>query len=186
MNWSWSVGVCLVSLTIGLGLSSGCARSKLNSPTEGRSTIDVAPPIPATLSHRLLTWRRIPSTIVSLDATGDPMIPQPTVEHPAQVRVGEPLRVTVRSFGGGCEAAGGADGWVEDLEAEIRPWDYTHVPEGPAGMDYICTVPLNIFKRAVPLVFDQAGTATIRVHGIRSHAREPERPITLISSVQVR
>lgn len=168
-------------------LAAGCAGPPAG-PGAPASTRDirVAPAPPAGPSHREVTWRRIESTIVFLDYRGEAMIPEPTVEHASRVQVGEPLQVTIRSFGGGCEAAGGLDGTVRGLVAELRPWDYTHVPSGPAGLEYVCTTPLNVFKRTATVVFDQPGTATIRVHGLRSHGREPGNPpVVLTSTVEV-
>lgn len=169
-----------------VGLIAGCTRPVLDAPAGGPRDISIAPFPPAATSARPLAWRRIDATIVALNYQGEAAIPEPSVEHAANVRVGEPLAVTVRTFGGGCEAAGGADGRVHGLAADLHPWDYTHMPDGPAGLEYICTVPLNVFKRTVQLVFNRAGKATIRVHGSRSHGREPTRPITLTSTVQVR
>lgn len=168
-------------------VAGGCAAppAGVGVPASARD-IRVAPSPPAGPSHREVTWRRIESTIVFLDYRGEAMIPEPTVEHSLRVRVGEPLRVTIRSFGGGCEAAGGLDGAVQGLTAELRPWDYTHAPSGPAGLEYVCTTPLNVFKRTATLVFDQPGRATIRVHGLRSHGREPGHPpVVLTSTVAV-
>ena len=175
--------VCVAAL-----LMAGCTTPPQGTPRAGpppgAREIRVSPPAPAVLPGRSTSWRRIESTIVFLDYEGRPMTDGPWVEHAGRVRAGETLDVTIRSFGGGCEAAGGADGWVRGLEAEVRPWDYTHVPEGPDGLEYVCTTPLNMFRRTVELVFEMPGTATIRVHGIRSHGREPQRPIMLTSTVR--
>lgn len=151
----------------------------------GASEIRVTPPTPPVLPGRPMRWRRIEATIVFLDYESRPMTDRPAVEHPGRVRAGEPLKVTIRSYGGGCEAAGGAEGWIRGLAAEVHPWDYTHMPEGPAGLEYVCTTPLNIFKRTLDLVFDAPGTATIRVHGLRSHGREPGNPPVVLTSTAV-
>lgn len=89
------------------------------------------------------------------------------VSHAPRVKAGTPLEVRLFSYGGGCEAAGGATVHVEASEARIDVWDYTRVPLQGDPRDMICTTALSTFKRTVWVSFAQRGSATIRVSGKR-------------------
>ena len=81
---------------------------------------------------------------------------------PDTVTAGEYFGAAVTTVGGGCERAGEVevdDGWPGRV-ATLRPYDITRTPEGGA-----CTYILNVFPRAVALVFYEPGLATVRAEG---------------------
>lgn len=131
------------------------------------------------------SWRRIPATIVARNYEGRELIPGAAIQHAPKITAGVPLEVTIHSFGSGCEEAGGVDGTIDVLNADLRPWDYTHAPDPDSGVEYVCTSQLKVFTQTFGIVFQSKGTATMRAHGIVSHGRKPDAPIKLTSTVVV-
>lgn len=104
------------------------------------------------------------------------------ITAPQTVRAGEAFEVTITTFGGGCERAGGADVKVEGTTATIAVYDFT-----VAGPAVSCIAELKRLPRTVTLRFDQPGAAVIRVEGQRVGQDAPaegvattlEQPITV-------
>ena len=109
-----------------------------------------------------------------LEHYGDP----PRVTAPASVLVGDPVTVSVTSYGGGCVRKGYTDVVQgERMTVSVRPYDL-YVGDGKV----VCTDELALYQHDVTLRFDQPGTATIRIHGTRMPGGEP---ITLTRTVVV-
>jgi hypothetical protein len=81
----------------------------------------------------------------------------PRVEISAPGRV---VQVAVTTNGGGCLSKGNTVTRVSSLQADVTPWDYT-APPGTA-----CTRQLVSVRHTATLLFDRAGEAVIRVHGL--------------------
>lgn len=102
------------------------------------------------------------------------------VAAPTTVRAGETFEVTITTFGGGCERAGGADVRVEGLVATISVYDFT-----VAGPAVSCTAELKRLPRTVSLSFAEAGAAVIRIEGQRVASDTPGAPTTLEQPITV-
>jgi hypothetical protein len=93
---------------------------------------------------------------------GDPV----TIEVADSVAAGAPLRVVVRTYGGGCVFQGYTRAVVTGLQATVEPYDSVYAP----GENEACTAELRHYLHETSVTFDAAGAATIRVTG----RREPE------------
>ena len=102
------------------------------------------------------------------------------ISAPATVRAGQTFQVTITTFGGGCERAGGTRVSVQGSVATISVYDFT-----VAGPAVSCTAMLKRLPRTVDLRFDAAGAATIRVEGLRVGSEATGAPKTLEQSVTV-
>ena len=109
--------------------------------------------------------RRVPGIIDFYDSgTAD------VITAPDRVRAGEELQVTITTFGGGCERAGGADVRMAANTATVSVYDYS-----AAGPEVACTQELKRMPRTVTLRFPTPGEALIRVEGVRvGQATPPE------------
>jgi hypothetical protein len=85
---------------------------------------------------------------------------EPRVEVPASAPAGEvfPLRVT--TIGGSCRIGDEPDVERAGQQVDVRIWELH--PAGGA-----CDRALREHRFSVALRFDQSGTATVRVHGLR-------------------
>jgi hypothetical protein len=83
------------------------------------------------------------------------------IEAPASAQVGESFELGVSTFGGGCTELVRTEVVIEGLEVDVRPYDRGY------ESDEVCTDILVVLDHGVGLSFDQAGSATIRVHGRR-------------------
>ena len=90
------------------------------------------------------------------------------IAAPSSVRVGEDVQVTVTTFGGGCERAGGVDVTMTSNTATLAVYDYS-----TAGPDVACTTELKRMPRTVTLRFPASGQAVIRVEGTRMGPETP-------------
>jgi len=99
----------------------------------------------------------------------------PVLAAPATTFVGEPVTVTVTTFGNTCVSAAGAEVVRRGLEATITPFDQERLIGG-------CLDVRQANPRPVALSFDHAGEATIRVRG-----RSPREPgfVTVEASLTV-
>ena len=89
---------------------------------------------------------------------GDPF--QATV--PATATVGEPLDVTVVTYGDGCTEKGETTVQLERLQAEIRPYD---VDTEPASGD--CPAILRVHEHTASVTFAEAGEAEVVFYGLK-------------------
>jgi len=91
-----------------------------------------------------------------IDFGGGPPSP---IDLPDTVVQGVPFVSTVTTFGSGnCVRADGADVHVSGLTAHVTPYDLVAVTG-------VCTDDLAPYPREVTLQFDEAGEATVWVHG---------------------
>jgi hypothetical protein len=96
------------------------------------------------------------------------------VTLPDTVAVGLAATVTIRTYGGGClvrdqERGGRTSVNVRDRIAVLVPFDRFDLgPRALTGSTWSCTDQLLHWTRVVPVVFDEPGSATIRVRGISS------------------
>lgn len=99
------------------------------------------------------------------------------VEAPDEAVAGVPIRVTVKTFGGGCVRKSHTEAGVSELVGTVVPWDLDQTLADP---DVVCTEELRIFEHTAELTFPAAGEATVRVHGLRQPGMETvtvERPV---------
>lgn len=87
----------------------------------------------------------------------DPSSPQ-AVTVPATAQRGQPFTVTVITHGGGCLSQGPTRVRILGTTAEVRPYD---VHSG----GNVCPADVQLYEHTATLRFDEAGTATVRVHG---------------------
>ena len=84
---------------------------------------------------------------------------------PAAVALGQTFSVTVITYGGGCIQKGETTVQVEELRAEIRPYDYNTAPlSGP------CTLELRKHEHVQKLSFAAAGEAEVVFYGLKEDA----------------
>jgi hypothetical protein len=98
-----------------------------------------------------------------IDAGGEPAS---TVDLPNDAVRGQPLEVTVYTFGSSsCTTPDGAGLEVEGLVARITPYDLV-----PANTSVACTADMARFAHPVTLRFYREGVATLRIVGWTSHS----------------
>jgi hypothetical protein len=83
------------------------------------------------------------------------------VEVPPAVRAGEPLQVTVTTYGGGCIDEDTTAVVARAHMADVVPYQRVYQPKEHEA----CTMELRISHRQVDVVFTEPGMATIRVYG---------------------
>lgn len=89
------------------------------------------------------------------------------IELPDSAYAGQPVTAVVHTIGlDGCFSAARTDVTVDGLTARIRPYDRSYRGTGA------CQDILRVLAHETTLTFQQAGTATVIVHG-RSMAGEP-------------
>ena len=127
---------------------------------------------------RLLTDNEIrrERQLALIEFYGDPIV----IEIPDTVAVGSPFEVTVRTYGGGCIDPGDTEVSVTGQAATVRPYDVfvTHLPP-----NYACTDDIRLYTHRATVRFDQAGPATVTVHG---RVRPGDSAIAVPRSVHVR
>lgn len=77
---------------------------------------------------------------------------------PATARLDEPVTVSVTTYGGGCTHLGDTQVAVSGGTAELRPYDVTETVGA-------CPTIVNRLVHQAEVIFDQVGTATVRVYG---------------------
>ena len=138
---------------------SACGVPEVAAPAATPVTNDMpSPELSATAGER-----RVAGIIDFYTSGTDDVITTPT-----SVRVGEDVQVTVTTFGGGCERAGGVEVQMTANTATLSVYDYSS-----AGPDIMCTTELKRMPRAVTLRFPDAGQAVIRVEGTRVGPETP-------------
>lgn len=91
-----------------------------------------------------------------------------TIESPDTVTVGEPFRVRITTFGGGCiRRTAGAEILPREGVIEIRP--YNHDTGGP-----ICTRELMFLVHEIDVRAESAGPVVLRVIGTARDAGTPD------------
>ena len=78
------------------------------------------------------------------------------------VRVGQPLRVSATTFGGGCTRAAGMRTGVRGLQAALTPLDSVYTPGPNEGCDDI----LIALEHSVEVAFERAGEARVVIRGV--------------------
>ena len=96
------------------------------------------------------------------------------ITAPATVTAGQPFDITITTFGGGCESAGGGDVVVAGDVATIDVFDWS-----VAGPTVSCVAMLKRLPRTVSVTFATPGPATIKVNGQRVGQETPGQPTTL-------
>ena len=114
--------------------------------------------------------RRVAGIIDFFDSGTDDVITAPN-----RVRAGEDFQVTITTFGGGCERAGGADVSMAANTATVSVYDFS-----TAGPDVACTLELKRMPRSVTLRFPTPGEALIRVQGVRVGQATPPAGIPAV------
>jgi hypothetical protein len=103
----------------------------------------------------------------------------PVLTAPESVTAGTEFQVTVTTFGfSGCWTEDGTDVSTGAGQAVIRPYD--RITEGA------CTQMTVKLPRTVQLRFDQPGTATIVVQGVRDDGDDNPQPTQIQRTVVVR
>ncbi len=90
------------------------------------------------------------------------------VETPSAARRGEPVNVSVTTYGGGCVSADTTVATVSGLRAVVVPYQRQYQPPASGA----CTLALRIERRTVPLIFATSGIAVVRVVGRSSRDDE--------------
>lgn len=112
------------------------------------------------------------------------------VTLPDTVEAGRAAHVSIRSYEGGCLVRDQRRGGrtfvsVRGRTAVLVPFDRLDLgPRSLAGSSWSCTDQLLWWTRVVPVVFDEPGSATIRVRGI-SRDVYPEKVIEVAFPLEV-
>jgi hypothetical protein len=102
---------------------------------------------------------RIPGTIEIETATGK----ESNLLAPAVVQAGRDFKVTITTYGGGCESKGGEEVTVSENTAIVEVYDFTTA----TSLSSVCTMPLLHFPHTVTLRFEKPGEAIIKIVGQR-------------------
>jgi hypothetical protein len=94
---------------------------------------------------------------------------QEVVEAPATVRAGEDFKVTIKTFGGGCDREGDTGVITSESSATIMVYDFTSATH--PGV--ICTMIAKRMPHVVTLRFTKPGEARIRIWGRKSENDAP-------------
>jgi hypothetical protein len=100
------------------------------------------------------------------------------VTVPAEARAGEPLRVSLTTYGGGCTREDTTEVRVIGLVADVTP--YQLAPREGSAM--VCTMELRLNRRDVDVLFEDRGAAMVRVIGVSQpgdSAMRIERKVTV-------
>lgn len=89
---------------------------------------------------------------------------------PDTVEAGTAFPVTITTYGGGCERAGGAEVRFAGDTATVTVYDYTRAGPPPQA----CPDILRYMPRSVTLRFDRPGEAVLRVRGRRIGPEAPD------------
>lgn len=101
------------------------------------------------------------------------------VEAPSSAGIGQSFVVRVMSYGGGCISPERTDVELTSDDVNIMPYDRRHIP----AENEACTSELRLFPHEATLVFNVAGSKTIRIHGRRVNFDVDEKiqiPLTII------
>ena len=85
------------------------------------------------------------------------------VTVPPSGTMGQPVRVALTTYGGGCVREDTTEVRVRGLVAEVMPYQLAPRP----GSSMICTMELRLTRREVDVVFAERGRATVRIVGVR-------------------
>lgn len=83
----------------------------------------------------------------------------PDIGVPATARVGEPIPITVTTYGGGCIREDTTIVVIDSLTAYVTP--YQRIPTAPET----CTAELNTNRRSLLVAFAVRGRATVKIRG---------------------
>lgn len=82
---------------------------------------------------------------------------------PAVAQAGRDFKVTINTYGGGCESKGGEEVTVSENTAIVEVYDFTTA----TSLSSVCTMPLLQFAHIVTLRFEKPGEAIIKFVGRR-------------------
>jgi hypothetical protein len=91
------------------------------------------------------------------------------VDAPATVRAGEDFKVTIKTFGSGCDRAGDTGVITSESSATVMVYDFT----AATHPGVICTMIAKRMPHVVTLRFTKPGAATIRIWGRRFEKDAP-------------
>jgi hypothetical protein len=97
---------------------------------------------------------RIPGTIEIETATGE----KSNLLAPAVAQAGRDFKVTIYTYGGGCESQGDSEN-----TAIVKVYDFTTA----TSLSSVCTMQLKLFPHTVTLRFAKPGEAIIKIVGQR-------------------
>jgi len=103
--------------------------------------------------------RRVPSTIEYETTTGK----QSKLLAPAVAQVSKDFKVTIYTYGGGCESQGDEEVTVSENTATVKVYDFTTA----TSLFSVCTMQLKHFPHIVTLRFAKPGEAIIKIVGQR-------------------
>ena len=103
--------------------------------------------------------KRVPGTIEFETATGK----ESNLLAPAVVQVGKDFKVTIYTYGGGCESIGNEEVTVSENTATVKVYDFTTATSSSS----VCTLQLKLFPHTVTLRFAKPGEAIIKIVGRR-------------------
>lgn len=101
------------------------------------------------------------------------------VTLPDTVPVNTQFAATVITYGTGCIAQGSTEIIINDLDAELKPYDW-YVGEIPP--DWICTDAVRMYEHTVLLKFTRTGTANITFTG---RSLPDDQPMTVSYPVTI-
>ena len=94
-----------------------------------------------------------------IDSINDTM--KDVLSAPSTVRVGEDFKVTITTFGGGCEREGDTTVIMSAIGANVIVYDIT----AATNPKVVCTAVIKRLPHTVTLRFEKPGQALIRVWG---------------------
>lgn len=101
---------------------------------------------------------------------------------PETVQAGRPFSVTVQTFGDGCVEASDMEVTVTGNLAVLVPYDLVTIPSG----DRFCPLVLKRPVHTAQITFEELGSATLRVKGMRRDNANPDGVMTTIEkTIQV-
>jgi len=133
----------LVVLALAPALSLGC-RNEITPPPLPTTGLSLEEPAPSA-GHSARRLANIGSSSVEVPATG---------------AAGQPVPITVTTYGGGCIGEDTTVVDVHGLHADIVPYQRVYNP----GANGACTMELRINPRQLQVVFAQPGIASVVVY----------------------
>ena len=101
------------------------------------------------------------------------------IDAPVEAVVGEQVLIDLQTVGGGCVGYHSTEVTVSAMAAHIRPIDTQ--PES----DAVCTADMRLLDHSVGVVFNESGTAWVRIDGRRVNSDlDEEDTWTLAIDVQ--
>lgn len=101
------------------------------------------------------------------------------IEAPSSAGVGQSFVVRVMSYGGGCISPERTDVELTSDEAKVMPYDRRDIPTENEA----CTSDLRLVPHEAMLIFNTAGSKSIRIHGRRVNFdvdEEIQIPLTVV------